>query len=74
MLKATFAVGCTVVAAALAGYLVGLSNGSEIGYNVALERMREEVRVACPSWFVGAKGSDKQTRDIVACRRMAWMQ
>ena len=69
MLKAALALTGVVATAALLGYLVGMSNGSQIGYTQALERMRGDVKAACPAWFVGTKAS----RDIMACRRFSWL-
>ena len=74
MLKATFAVGCTVVAAALAGYLVGLSSGYREGYLKGIEVTQNQIKASCVAWYTGDKASVKPTRDIMACKRMAWVQ
>ena len=69
MLKATLALTGVVATATLLGYLVGASNGSEIGYNVALERMREDVQAACVTWYIKPSNG----RDIMACKRFSWL-
>jgi len=56
---------------ALMGYLYGVSSGSELGYDMALERMQAEVKAQCPAWFTKVQTNRKPVR---ACYEFTFMK